>query len=96
MPEIETTPEPIRKRVVTTGELRGALQPVRFLYLTAPALTTSGEQHFSAGDHVAAMYWGNGIVRLTKVNSHDSRPVLAHSIRAEEPTSIDEGSGEGN
>lgn len=78
-----------RDRLVSIGELRGALQPVRFLYLAAPATTTAGATVFADGDHVAAQYWGNGIVRLTKVNSHLSFPVLAHSIRTYEPSNIE-------
>jgi hypothetical protein len=75
-------------RVVTTGELRGALQPVRFGVLAAPVLTTEGNLVFAEGDHVALQYWGNGITRVTVVDTHLSYPILSHSIRMYEPTSI--------
>jgi hypothetical protein len=88
---------PTRSRNIGTGEMRALLQPVRFLYLTEPAQTLNGPDHFKKGDHVAAQYWGNGVVRLTRVDANDdSVSVLAHSVHAAELTTIEEGTGEGN
>ncbi|SRR6266704_730034 len=82
------------KRITPTGELRGALQPVRFGVLDAPVLTVKGESFLSAGDHVALQYWGNGVTRVTRVDSHASRPCLSHSIHVYEPDVIHDVPGE--
>lgn len=79
--------EPKRK-ITPTGILRGAVQPVRFGELAAPVLTTMGTQEFKPGDHVALQYWGGGVIRVTKVDSHLSFPALAHSIQVYEPEHI--------
>lgn len=76
------------RRITPTGELRGALQPVRFGVLAEPVLTVKGESFLQAEDHVALQYWGNGVTRVTKVDSHASRPVLSHSIKVYEPEVI--------
>lgn len=77
------------KRVVTTGEVRSALQPVRYGYLAGPALAVSdGTEVFDAGDHVALQFWGNGMIRLTEVDGHKSRMVSAASVKMYEPNTI--------
>lgn len=62
----------------STGELRAALQRIVFLRLTAPA----GD--LPAGTVVAAQYWGNGQVVLTRFpDSGGGTRLVAHQIRGE-------------
>lgn len=63
---------------VTTGEIRSALQAVRFMRLTED-LT----EDLTAGTMVALQYWGNGQVRVTAVYTNATGMVVANRIRAE-------------
>lgn len=77
------------RKVVDTGSLRGALQPVRFATLSAPFITIYGDVFGAEGDHVAMQYWGGGNIRVTKVDSHLSGVVKAHDLRIYEPKHVE-------
>lgn len=64
---------------ISTGELRSRLQPVIFIQLLEdiPPL--------QARDVVAAQYWGQGRVTLTRVLDGVRAVNVAHSIKAVEP-----------
>lgn len=72
-------------KITDTGVLRGALQPVRFAVLANPVIDIYGNSNFAEGDHVALQYWGNGIIRVTKVDTHLSFPVRGPNVHVYEP-----------
>lgn len=62
----------------TTGELRAALQPVVFI-----RLTTEVGPGFPAATIVAAQYWGQGKVVLTRFPDGATMTAIAHNVQGE-------------
>jgi hypothetical protein len=62
----------------TTGELRAALQPVVFI-----RLTTEVGPGFPANTIVAAQYWGQGKVVLTRFPDGTTMTTVAHHVQGE-------------
>lgn len=76
------------RKITDNGVLRGALQPIRFGVLAGPVTDIYGATNFQEGDHVAMQFWGNGVIRVTKVDTHLSFPVKAHDVHVYEPDHI--------
>lgn len=62
----------------TTGELRAALQRVVFI-----RLTTDVGPGFPAATIVAAQYWGQGKVVLTRLPDGATMTAVAHQVHGE-------------
>lgn len=88
VPHSETPPrQPAPKRYpVTTGELRGKLQPVVFLRLNEP-ITHGGPNSvlLDAGTLVAVQYWGPGAAVVNSVNGGPAVTVVDRTIRGRWP-----------
>jgi len=78
----------ITRKITDNGTLRGALQPVRFATLAGPITDRQGVERFAEGDHVAMQFWGNGVIRVTKVDTHLSFAFTAHDVLVYEPEHI--------
>jgi hypothetical protein len=63
---------------LTTGELRGTLQPVRLASLLADV--TDGSTMMPAGSVVAIQFWGNGKIAVTDWDGRTAW-VVAHELR---------------
>jgi len=62
----------------TTGELRAALQRIVFI-----TLTTDVGPEFPAATIVAAQYWGQGKVVLTRFPDGATTTAIAHHVQGE-------------
>ena len=78
-----------KRNITPVGIMRGALQPVRFGELAGPVTDVYGDEHFADGDQVAIQFWGGGVTRVTKLNSHLSFPARTNTIRMYEPKHIE-------
>ena len=68
----------MRTTSFTTGELRAALQRIVFI-----KLTTDLGPGFPAATFVAAQYWGQGKVVLTRLPDGATMTAIAHQIQGE-------------
>lgn len=67
-----------------TGELRSTLQPIVYLRLTGRVSDgRGGGPSFNAGDIVAAQFWGEGRVSLTRFPDGAHIAVIASMIEGE-------------